>query len=85
MKGGERDRLRVRGLLPPRTNNLEIQKERFMKSLRQVDSMILKNIMLEDLHDRNETLYHRIIIDHIEEVAPLIYTPNCWTGMQGIW
>lgn len=47
-----------------------------MKSLRQVDSMILKNIMLEDLHDRNETLYHRIIIDHIEEVAPLIYTPT---------
>lgn len=76
MKSGERDRLRVRGLLPPRTNNLEIQTERFMKSLRQVDSMILKNIMLEDLHDRNETLYHRIIIDHMEEVAPLIYTPT---------
>ena len=76
MKSGERDRLRVRGLLPPRTNNLAIQTERFMKSLRQVDSMILKNIMLEDLHDRNETLYHRIIIDHMEEVAPLIYTPT---------
>lgn len=75
-KSGERDRLRVRGLLPPRIVNLELQKERFMKTLREEESMIRKNIMLEDLHDRNETLYHRVIIDHIEEIAPLIYTPT---------
>jgi len=38
--------------------------------------MIRKNIILEDLHDRNETLYHRILVDHIEEMAPIIYTPT---------
>uniref|UniRef100_A0A7S2P6Y1 Malic enzyme n=1 Tax=Leptocylindrus danicus TaxID=163516 RepID=A0A7S2P6Y1_9STRA len=52
------------------------QKEKLMNMLRNEDSSIRKNIMLEDVHDRNETLYHRILVDHIEEVAPLIYTPT---------
>lgn len=52
------------------------EKMRFLKSLREKDSDILKNQALEDLHDRNETLYHRILVDHIEEMAPLIYTPT---------
>lgn len=75
-KSGERDRLRFRGLLPPRVNNIIQQKEKFIDMLREETSDIKKNIMLEDLHDRNETLYHRILVDHIEEVAPLIYTPT---------
>lgn len=75
-KPGERDRLRFRGLLPPRNNNIMQQKEKVMNMLRNEDSSIRKNIMLEDVHDRNETLYHRILVDHIEEVAPLIYTPT---------
>lgn len=75
-KHGERDRLRFRGLLPPRVENVTLQKERFLAALRSEDSAIKKNIMLEDLHDRNETLYHRVLVDHIEEMAPLIYTPT---------
>ena len=43
-----------------------MQKERFLISLRATESAIQKNIKLEDLHDRNETLYHRILVDHIE-------------------
>lgn len=75
-KSGERDRLRIRGLLPPRIQNAERQIERFMIKFHGEESDIKKNIMLEDLHDRNETLYHRIIIDHVEMIAPLIYTPT---------
>eukprot|EP00559_Dactyliosolen_fragilissimus_P008907 CAMPEP_0184861216 /NCGR_PEP_ID=MMETSP0580-20130426/5964_1 /TAXON_ID=1118495 /ORGANISM="Dactyliosolen fragilissimus" /LENGTH=607 /DNA_ID=CAMNT_0027358637 /DNA_START=143 /DNA_END=1966 /DNA_ORIENTATION=- len=75
-KMGERDRLRFRGLLPPRRLNMHVQKERFLKAMRAEESPIKKNILLEDLHDRNETLYHRVIVDHVEEVAPLIYTPT---------
>jgi len=38
--------------------------------------MIRKHVILEDLHDTNETLYHRILVDHMEEMAPIIYTPT---------
>lgn len=81
-KSGERDRLRFRGLLPHRIMNISKQKERFLRGLRDLDSNIHKNIMLEDLHDRNETLYHRILVDHIEEMAPLIYTPTVGQACQ---
>jgi len=75
-KSGERDRLRIRGLLPPRKANMKTQQERILKAIRQETSDIRKNIILEDVHDRNETLYHRILVDHMEEMAPLIYTPT---------
>lgn len=81
-KSGERDRLRFRGLLPHRVMNIQKQKDRFMKGLRELDSNIRKNLMLEDLHDRNETLYHRILVDHIEECSPLIYTPTVGQACQ---
>lgn len=81
-KSGERDRLRFRGLLPARILNIHLQKERFLMTLRKEESNIKRNIMLEDLHDRNETLYHRVLVDHIEEMAPLIYTPTVGQACQ---
>lgn len=75
-KLGERDRLRFRGLLPPRRMNLAQQEKRFLNVFRAETSPIRKHIMIEDLHDRNETLYHRILIDHMEEMAPIVYTPT---------
>lgn len=81
-KTGERDRLRFRGMLPPRIMNMHQQKERFLEHLRSEPSNIRKNLALEDLHDRNETLYHRILVDHIEEMAPLIYTPTVGQACQ---
>lgn len=75
-KSGERDRLRFRGLLPYRMTNIHLQKERFLEHLRAETSPIKKNLLLEDLHDRNETLYHRVLVDHMDEMAPLIYTPT---------
>mmetsp|Transcript_31553 Transcript_31553/g.65910 ORF Transcript_31553/g.65910 Transcript_31553/m.65910 type:complete len:623 (-) Transcript_31553:79-1947(-) len=75
-KTGERDRLRFRGMLPAKIMNIVKQKENFLREIRQEESNIKKNRMLEDLHDLNETLYHRVLVDHIEEMAPLIYTPT---------
>jgi len=75
-KTGERDRLRIRGLLPPRLSNMDVQVKRFLHNLKMEESNIRKYLLLEDLHDRNETMYHRILVDHIEEMAPIIYTPT---------
>jgi hypothetical protein len=66
-KTGERDRLRFRGLLPPRVLNMELQKERFLLALRGEASTIQKHLLLEDLHDRNETLYHRVLVRTIQQ------------------
>jgi len=58
-KVGERDRLRIRGLLPPRRLNMEMQMQRILDTIRSKASDIERYIVLEELHDRNETLFHR--------------------------
>ncbi|XP_062155635.1 NAD-dependent malic enzyme 59 kDa isoform, mitochondrial [Alnus glutinosa] len=82
----ERDRLGLRGLLPPRVISFEHQYDRFMESYRslekntqgQPDSVVslAKWRILNRLHDRNETLYYRVLIDNIKNFAPVIYTPT---------
>lgn len=72
----ERDRLGLRGLLPPVVRNLQGQVERVMRHLRDLPDSISKAVYLQDMHNRNETLYHRVLIDYIDEVAPLVYTPT---------
>ena len=37
---------------------------------------VRKNLYLQDLHNRNETLYFKVLTDHIEDMAPLVYTPT---------
>jgi len=80
MDYNERDRLHLRGLLPPRLKTLENQAARVMNHIRSEGdddkAAIRKNLYLQDLHNRNETLYHRVLVDNVEELAPLIYTPT---------
>lgn len=72
----ERDRLGIRGLLPPAVRTIEEQLSRVLAHIRKEPDDVAKNIYLQDLHNRNETLYHRILVDYIDEMAPLIYTPT---------
>jgi malate dehydrogenase (decarboxylating) len=82
----ERDRLGLRGLLPPRVMSFEQQYERFMNSYRSLEHntqgepesviSLAKWRILNRLHDRNETLYYRVLIDNIKDFAPIIYTPT---------
>ena len=58
----ERDRLNLRGLVPPRVKTLEEQAERAMLHLRAYgDDNVSKNMYLQELHNRNETLYHYVL------------------------
>jgi malate dehydrogenase (oxaloacetate-decarboxylating)(NADP+) len=72
----ERDVLGLRGLLPPRVFTLEEQVRRSLGALRRKHDAIEKYIYLTNLQNRNEVLFYRLVIDHIEEIVPLIYTPT---------
>ncbi|KAG0453003.1 hypothetical protein HPP92_025667 [Vanilla planifolia] len=82
----ERDRLDLRGLLPPIIMTLQQQIDRFMFDWKKFqvsardgpsDNISLaKWRILNRLHDRNETMYFKILIDNIEEYAPIVYTPT---------
>ena len=47
-----------------------------MTNLRAQDTPERKNLYLAELADRNETLFHRVLCDNIEELAPIVYTPT---------
>lgn len=72
----ERERYKLRGLLPYSVVGQEIQIKRIMEGLRRKESDIDRYIMLSALQDRNERLYYRILSEHIEEVMPIVYTPT---------
>ena len=72
----ERDRYHLRGLLPPKVFTMKQQERRILANLRRNESNIEKFIYLQGLQDRNEALFFRTVIDHIEEIMPLIYTPT---------
>lgn len=71
----ERERLLLRGLVPPRRQPLEQQIERVMKTYRRQRSDLDKFQFLSMLMDRNTVLFYRILVDHFETIAPIVYTP----------
>ena len=78
----ERDALGVRGLLPPHVLSQDEQVARALAHIRSQPTPLEKFIELAALHDRNETLFFRIVCDHIEEMQPLIYTPTVGLACQ---
>jgi malate dehydrogenase (oxaloacetate-decarboxylating)(NADP+) len=78
----ERDALGLRGLLPAHVLSMEEQAERMLTNLRRLPSDLDKYVALNALHDRNETLFFRLVCDNIEEIQPLIYTPTVGLACQ---
>ncbi len=72
----ERDRLGLRGLLPSRVGTQAIQIDRVLENLRRKDVDIERYVFLMSLQGRNERLFYRTMIDHIDEIMPLVYTPT---------
>jgi malate dehydrogenase (oxaloacetate-decarboxylating)(NADP+) len=78
----ERNALGLRGLLPPRVHSQSEQVQRVLGNLRRKPSDLERYIYLVGLQDRNETLFYRVVIDNIEEIMPLIYTPTVGQACQ---
>jgi malate dehydrogenase (oxaloacetate-decarboxylating)(NADP+) len=72
----ERDGLGLRGLLPPRYQSQETQLIRVLENLRRKPTDLEKYIYLVALQDRNETLFYRLVVEHLGEILPLVYTPT---------
>ena len=78
----ERDALGLRGLLPPLVAAQEEQVGRMLENLRRVPDPLDKYIRLEALHTRNEALFYRLLLEHPDEMVPIIYTPTVGLACQ---
>ncbi len=72
----EREAFGLEGLIPPRVFSQEIQLIRVKENLNRKTSDIEKYIFLTALQDRNEALFTRLVVENLEELLPIIYTPT---------
>jgi malate dehydrogenase (oxaloacetate-decarboxylating)(NADP+) len=78
----ERERLGLKGLLPPRVISQELQAKRIVENLRKRESDLSKYTYLSALQDRNEHLFYYVVREHLEEAMPIIYTPTVGRACQ---
>ena len=72
----ERDRLGLRGLLPYQVSTQRQMVDRVMANLERLPRDIDRYMLLSALQERNERLFYRTVIDHVDRILPLIYTPT---------
>lgn len=72
----EREELGLVGLLPQRVETIDQQLARVRRQLAEHSSLLAKNVYLRELHDRNETLFYRLLVDDLPELMPIVYTPT---------
>lgn len=71
----ERDQFKLHGLLSPAIESIEEQIARCGDAYKAKTTELEKHIYLRALQDRNEVLFYRFIIENLEEIMPIIYTP----------
>ncbi|MFG2883547.1 hypothetical protein ACGFYV_14810 [Streptomyces sp. NPDC048297] len=78
----ERDALGLTGRLPAAVLTLEQQAQRAYRQLRAQDGTLAKNLYLSQLHDHNETLYFKVLRDHLPELLPIVHDPTVGEAIQ---
>src|SRR5467141_3908401 len=71
----ERSKLGLHGILPPHIESLDEQVVRAYEAYKRKDDDLERHLYLRALQDTNEILFYRLLLDHIEEMTPMVYTP----------
>ncbi|XP_057538276.1 NADP-dependent malic enzyme-like [Amaranthus tricolor] len=78
----EREAHYLRGLLPPAEISQQLQEKKTLQNIRQYQVPLQKYMALMDLQERNERLFYKLLIDNVEELLPIIYTPTVGEACQ---
>lgn len=78
----ERERFQLSGVLPHQVETLEQQADRMYVQYHEHKTNLGRNIYLNVLHDYNETLFYKLVSEHLEEMLPIVYTPTVGEAVQ---
>ena len=78
----ERNTLGLEGLLPSEINTMDKQAKRVFASIQRLPDPLDRYVALTTLQDRNEHLFYRVLMDHIDDLMPIVYTPTVGLATQ---
>jgi malate dehydrogenase (oxaloacetate-decarboxylating) len=78
----ERAKLGITGRLPAAVETLDQQARRAYSQLRQQPSDLQKYIYLNEVHDRDQVLYFKLLADHLDELLPVVYDPTVGDAIE---
>ncbi|KAM7274589.1 hypothetical protein ACFE04_016455 [Oxalis oulophora] len=78
----ERDAHYLRGLLPPVVLSQELQEKKLMQNLRNYEVPLQRYMAMMDLQERNQRLFYKLLVDNVEELLPVVYTPTVGEACQ---
>src|SRR5260370_964376 len=78
----ERRELGVTGLIPSGHITLDGQVSRVYAQYQRQTTDLARNVLLNEVHDRNEVLYYQLLGRHLSEMLPIIYTPTVGEAIE---
>jgi len=79
----ERHQLGLTGRLPSAVLTLEDQAQRLWQQLQSLPTDLARNLLLEQVHNRNEVLYFKVLAEHLPELLPVVYDPTVGAAIEG--